>query len=198
MNLKPDKQTKVIPKEHQKHRISTLSKTVRLTTISQQDCRKKLYCSFTQLRGTLMTRIIWLRKAYNSKLKTTMHNIFSINRIYSRWASLKGSSYNMETKSMVHWISMKPSSMVRFKKYESLNSTRALTNQLLTVMSGRSLRLKLRNLRRTCFWAVSLSKSLPQIKGRSARLKVDLRIYKKTTRIAQSCSHHPKFSRSIS
>ena len=150
MNLKPDKQTKVIPREHQKHRISTLSKTVRLTTISPQDCRKKLYFSFTQLRGTFMTRIIWLRKAYNSKLTTTMHNIFSINRIYSRWASLKGSSYNMETKSMVHWISMKPSSMVRFKKYESLNSTRALTNQLLTIMSGRYPKLKLRNLRRTC------------------------------------------------
>ena len=67
MNLKLDKPTKVILKEHQKHRISALSKTVRVTIISQQDCLKKLYYSFTQLKGTFMTKIVWLRKTYNSK-----------------------------------------------------------------------------------------------------------------------------------
>ena len=72
---------------------------------------------------------------------------------------------------MVRLISMKLSSMVKFRKYESLNSTQALTNQLLTTMSGRFLRLKLRNLRKTCCLVVSLNKSLPQIKEHSARLK---------------------------
>ena len=144
-----------------------------------------------------MNKIIWLKITYNSKSTTTMLSIFSINRIYSRWANLKGSSYNMETKSMVHWTSMKPSSLVRFKKCVSLNLTQVLTNQLWTTMSGRFLRLKLKNLRKTCCLAVSLNKSLLQIKGHSARLKEE-HWTKKTIRAAQLCNLHPRFFRSIS